>query len=88
MNGKLSGKTVLVTGASKGIGQGLAKGLAAAGARVAVNYRRMPRERTLLAGPFASPMERVMFFRPTWDRSPSSKAWCIRSVIVSDGWKF
>lgn len=39
MNGKLSGKTVLVTGASKGIGQGLAKGIAAAGAQTAVNYK-------------------------------------------------
>ena len=35
---KLSGKTAVVTGASKGIGAGIAKALAAEGASVVVNY--------------------------------------------------
>jgi 3-oxoacyl-[acyl-carrier protein] reductase len=36
--GQLTGKVAIVTGASKGIGAGIAKGLAAAGATVVVNY--------------------------------------------------
>jgi 3-oxoacyl-[acyl-carrier protein] reductase len=36
--GKLAGKTAVVTGASKGIGAGIARALGAAGAAVVVNY--------------------------------------------------
>src|SRR3954469_15248356 len=37
-NGRLNGKVAIVTGASKGIGAGIAKELAAEGAAVVVNY--------------------------------------------------
>jgi 3-oxoacyl-[acyl-carrier protein] reductase len=36
--GRLPNKVAIVTGASKGIGRGIATALGAAGARVAVNY--------------------------------------------------
>jgi len=37
-NGKLNGTVAVVTGASKGIGAGIAKAFAAEGASVVVNY--------------------------------------------------
>jgi 3-oxoacyl-[acyl-carrier protein] reductase len=40
MDLQLKGKTAVVTGASKGIGAGIAKALAAEGAKVVVNYHR------------------------------------------------
>ena len=40
MKGKLEGKRALVTGASRGIGRGIAKAFAEAGANVAIGYRR------------------------------------------------
>ncbi len=39
---RLSGKRVLITGASSGIGKAIAEAAAAAGARVAINYRGDP----------------------------------------------
>jgi len=41
---RLKGKAALVTGASRGIGRGIALGLAAEGADIAINYRSHPDE--------------------------------------------
>lgn len=47
MNLQLSGRTALVTGASVGIGRGIAKALAAEGVRLAVTARRIDKLREL-----------------------------------------
>jgi glucose 1-dehydrogenase len=50
MMSSLSGKVALVTGASRGIGQGIALSLAARGADVVINYRSHPGEARQVAG--------------------------------------
>lgn len=52
--GKLSGKTAVVTGASKGIGAGIAKAFAAEGANVVVNYARAKDDADKVAGEIKS----------------------------------
>jgi 3-oxoacyl-[acyl-carrier protein] reductase len=53
-NGKLNGKVGVVTGASKGIGAGIAKHLAADGAAVVVNYASSQADADRVLGEFAA----------------------------------
>jgi NAD(P)-dependent dehydrogenase (short-subunit alcohol dehydrogenase family) len=54
---KLQGKVALVTGAPKGIGAGVATGLASAGAAVAVNYTTDRRGAESVASEITEPVE-------------------------------
>jgi len=50
----LKGKTILVTGSSRGIGEGIAKNLAESGARIAVHYNRNGEKARQLADHFGN----------------------------------
>jgi glucose 1-dehydrogenase len=60
---KLSGKVALVTGASAGIGRGAAKGLAEAGADVAINYWTFPEAAEELAREIRGLGRKALLFR-------------------------
>ena len=47
-----AGKAVLVTGGSRGVGAAIARAFAAAGAKVAINYRRSRKEASAVAASF------------------------------------
>jgi 3-oxoacyl-[acyl-carrier protein] reductase len=74
MNIDLSGKSVLVTGASRGIGVAIARQFAASGARVAVHYGRSRDEAERLVGElgggaaaFAADLSRPPEAQALWD---------------------
>jgi NAD(P)-dependent dehydrogenase (short-subunit alcohol dehydrogenase family) len=64
----LKGKVAVVTGASKGIGAAIAKGLSAAGAAVVVNIPPARRARTVL-----SPTSKRTAVRPLPSRATSPR---------------
>ena len=49
MNLNLAGKTALVTGGAKGLGEAICRGLAAEGANLVINYRSAPERAQALA---------------------------------------
>jgi 3-oxoacyl-[acyl-carrier protein] reductase len=79
----LSGKVILVTGASRGIGREAALLLGRAGALVGVNYYRSASEAEDVVSAIGG--ERAMAVRADMAEPPSSRRWSTRSSRASAG---
>jgi glucose 1-dehydrogenase len=70
----LAGQTALVTGASSGVGEGVARALGAAGADVVVNYASSAEAATRIAGEIAAGGVRAMAVRADVSREDEVQA--------------
>lgn len=70
----LEGKTALVTGASRGIGEACALALAGAGCAVAVNYREREKEAERVCGAIRAAGGQALPFRADVSRAAGAKA--------------
>src|SRR5215472_15438811 len=86
MKGRLEGKIALVTGASKGIGRGIAVGLAAAGVGVAINFKKHAAGADATREKSDNEAERLKPFRPISALSRNFNVWwsgCVPNSAVS-----
>jgi NAD(P)-dependent dehydrogenase (short-subunit alcohol dehydrogenase family) len=82
----LNGKAALVTGASKGIGAGVARALGAAGASVAVNYASDKAGADKLVADIARAEARRWRYRAICQNPPTSRGCSPRPRKRSGAW--
>ncbi len=75
---KLTGKVAVVTGASKGIGAGIAKALAASGASVVVNYAPARRAARPVVDAITAAGGKAIASMATSPRLPTPRRWSTR----------
>jgi len=78
MGNELAGRVALVTGASKGIGAGVATAFGHAGANVAVGYARDHEGAERVAAEIGAAGGRATPFSATWPGQQISKPWSPR----------
>ncbi len=85
---ELAGKVAIVTGASKGIGAGIAKHLAAAGAAVAVNYASSREGADKVVAEIIAKGGKAIAVHGDVAKKPTSKRLSMRRSRASAGWIF
>ena len=77
---RLAGQTAIVTGASSGIGEGVARALAAAGAAVVVNYRGDPEEADAIVADIVRAGGRAVALKADVSREDDVRALFARTI--------